>query len=117
MMMRVSKGLLILGLLLLSGVLLSADGAGGMFYGFQHYSENWTSHDLGVKYIGGYGYGGSSRGSRVGGFGLAMIGADESLTGGFGGSITGQSISIGPMTAAVNVWAGVGGIRTDLVEN
>ena len=115
--MRVSTRLWILGLLLLSGALLSADGAGGMFYGFQYYSENWSSHELGVKYIGGYGYGAGYRGSRVGGFGFAMIGDDELLTGGFGGTITGQEIGIGPMTAAVNIWLGMGGVRSKLIEN
>ena len=99
----------------------SADGAGGLYYGFQHYSGDWSSHDMGSRYLGGFGYGVNSQGSRVGGFGFALLSDDPktpgTITGGFGGTITGREVNLGPLMLALNVWAGIGGVKSRLNEH
>ena len=108
-------------LTLLPFSMVSADGAGGLYYGFQYYHDEWSSQDLESRYLGGFGYGVNSRGSRMGGFGFALLSDDPgnpgTVTGGFGGTITGREVNLGPLMLGLNVWAGVGGVKSRLDES
>jgi hypothetical protein len=95
------------------------DGAGGVTHGFQYWDLDcgWYSADVQEITIGGFGYGVSRRGERIGGFGLAFFSADPAVVfeGGVGGLINGRQFSIGPLTAAAVAWTGIGCLKTDVV--
>ncbi len=93
-------------------------GAGGITHGFQYLEleGDWYSADVQENAVGGFGYGVNRRGERVGGFGLAFYSEDPAIEfeGGVGGLINGQEFSIGPLTAAVMAWTGIGCLKTDV---
>jgi hypothetical protein len=90
----------------------SAAGAGGVAWSDQRRVEGFSSTPLSISEVGGFGYGVSSGGQRTGGFGYALYSPDgtSSLAGGVGGVIFGQEGHAGPLTFAVNLWTGLGGI-------
>jgi len=96
-------------LLAIPAGLAFAGGAGGVGWGMQYYDPEYSSADAGFTYITGYGYGTTWGGSRMGGFGMAMISIDGMGAGGVGGMILGHEWSGGPLMAALTLWAGVGG--------
>jgi hypothetical protein len=95
-----------------------AGGAGGVTHGFPYleHGDGWCSADVQEITVGGFGYGVSRHGERIGGFGLAFFSADPSVVfeGGVGGLINGRQFSIGPLTAAAVAWTGVGCLLTDV---
>jgi hypothetical protein len=95
-------------LLVPAGIAL-AGGAGGVGWGAQYYDSGLTSTDLSLTYITGYGYGVGWDGTRVGGFGMALISADGAGAGGVGGMVIGHEWKGGPLTAALMLFGGVGG--------
>ncbi len=88
--------------------------AGGILLGFQQYDPDLANQDMGCVMIGGFGYGVSSEGVRLGGFGMAALGGEgesgpSDLNCGIGGFITGWEFRTGPFVIAVNLWTGLGG--------
>lgn len=92
--------------------LVSAKGAGGITWGQELFSPALSNFDLQTTYSGGYGYGVTRDGQRVGGF---ILGLHSSTPGtgydaGFVGLISGQEVHMGPVMGALNLWTGIGGI-------
>lgn len=102
---------------------LAADGGGvgGAFWGSQQLAYPWenesspyfgaTDHQL--DYVGGMGYGISSRGDVAGGFGVAFsenVEGEDGLSGGFGGLISGHRLIDRPINLLALIYAGVGGM-------
>lgn len=87
-----------------------AYGGGGAFSGASLPATDWTNTGLRIAYTGGFGYGVTDDGHRIGGFGVGVSTEDGRELGGFGGIINGQQVRIGPLTASVNTWIGVGGL-------
>ena len=89
-----------------------ARGAGGFTWGEQYFDAQFSSYDLQTSYAGVYGYSVNYGGQRIGGFAMSIHSAmtDPVLNGGFVGAITGQEMRTGPFVAAVNLWAGFGGM-------
>jgi hypothetical protein len=87
-------------------------GAGGVTWSDQRRVEGFSNATLSISEVGGFGYGVSSGGQRTGGFGYAMYSPEgtSSLAGGVGGVILGQEGHAGPLTFAVNLWTGLGGV-------
>jgi len=104
--------------LAVSGAWADGGGAGGVTNGRQYLDLDrcLSSHDIEELTVGGFGYGVDHHGQRVGGFGLAFFSADPMVEfeGGVGGFINGQQLSIGPLTAALVAWTGVGCLTTDV---
>ncbi len=95
--------------------LLYAGGAGGLTFGIPLNGTGLSNYDLQTMQLGGYGYGVTSGGQRIGGFGLAFFGggmSSRNLAGGVGGVLSGQEFHAGPLIVAVNLLAGIGGIGT-----
>ena len=92
-----------------------AGGAGGLTWGQQFVDSQLSNSDFQGTFSGGYGYGVTSHGQRIGGFGLAVrsSASSGSLDGGFGGLILGQEAHAGPFLLAINLWTGFGGLRGD----
>ena len=134
--MRSKRRLLFIVFLLLSASTLFADGAGGVFIGYQMarypFLDNYpvTNNNLGLTYYGAYGYGVSNNMARMftglryvaspylnsigGGFGYAIMDFEntKSIVGGFGGVIAGIRIFKAPINFAVVTYTGFGGIST-----
>lgn len=86
-----------------------AGGGGGTFMGRLLPYPRLQNHDLSASMSGGFGYGVSRDGSRIGGFGLAIEDAQNgAFYGGFGGLMSGQQVKLGPAIGSVNLWTGVG---------
>jgi hypothetical protein len=91
-----------------------AGGAGGLTTGYQYFDPSVASGDYQERFAGGFGYGVTRDGRRIGGFGLAFYSENDPgrLAGGVGGLITGQEIRLGNVTLAANLWTGIGGLGT-----
>ncbi len=105
-------------LIALAACPLFAHGGGGITFGSQYYDPDFANRDLSAFSVGGFGYGVSADGQRIGGFGMAFTGIGSTagqpdISGGIGGLITGQELRIGPFTVAVNLWLGLGGLAVD----
>jgi hypothetical protein len=87
-----------------------AYGGGGAFWGRTLPFGRWTNTDLTFDYSGGYGYGVTDGGHRIGGFGVGVTAEDGTAVGGFGGIMNGQQVRLGALTASLNTWLGVGGL-------
>jgi hypothetical protein len=92
-----------------------AGGGGGVTFGTQWFDFGYANLDLDMTSIGGFGYGVSHDGERIGGFGMAMFGQGPSggLAGGVGGMINGWEVRLRPITVALNLWTGLGGMGFD----
>jgi hypothetical protein len=86
-----------------------AGGAGGVGYGYQVFDGQFSSSDMGMSYMTGYGYGVREDGSRVGGFGSSFVSASGDAAGGYGGMLVGHEWRTGPFEAALTLWGGLGG--------
>jgi hypothetical protein len=104
-------------LALLAAAPAAAGGAGGVLHGEQRFDPQFANFDLGTQYVGGYGYGVSASGQRMGGFGLAFFSEPDSgrFSGGVGGVMSGQEFRLGPFEVAANLWTGVGGVAKHTV--
>jgi hypothetical protein len=102
-------------LILMPLSLACAGGAGGLTWGQQYFDSQLSNADSRAVLSGGYGYGVTQNGQRIGGFGLAVQSSalNGSLDGGFGGLILGQEMHAGPFLLAVNLWTGLGGLSAD----
>jgi hypothetical protein len=87
--------------------LASAGGAGGVGFGIQYYDPEWSNMQMGMSNITGYGYGVLRDGSRIGGFGTAMLSMQSA--GGVGGLLLGHEWRSGPLVLGVSGLGGVGG--------
>ncbi len=101
---------------LLSGALLAvsatvavAGGAGGVGFSGQLYDTRLSNTDLGVTQIGGFGYGVSEDGNRIGGFGTSFLSESGDTAGGVGGMVFGHEWRGGPLVFALTLWGGLGG--------
>ena len=92
-----------------------AGGAGGLTWGQQFFDPALSNSDFPGTFSGGYGYGVTGHGQRIGGFGLAVrsLSPTGGLDGGFGGLILGQEAHGGPFLFALNLWTGVGGLSAN----
>lgn len=93
-----------------------AAGAGGVAWADQRTVQGLTSGAVSISEVGGFGYGVNGNGQRTGGFGYALYSPEgtSSLAGGVGGVIFGQEGHTGPLTFAVNLWTGLGGLSAGL---
>jgi hypothetical protein len=91
-----------------------AGGAGGVTAGYQYFAPSVSSGDYQERFDGGFGYGVTHDGRRIGGFGLAFYSETDPgmLAGGVGGLITGQEVRLGNVTLAATLWTGIGGLAT-----
>jgi hypothetical protein len=96
--------------LALPACLAFAGGAGGVGFGTQLFDAQFSSSDVALATITGYGYGVSWEGSRIGGFGMALLSTQSRIAGGAGGMIVGHEWRAGPLEAALTLFGGVGGI-------
>jgi hypothetical protein len=90
-----------------------ARGAGGVTFGTQVFSLGAANPDLGLMSLGGFGYGVSRWGQRIGGFGQAFLGFPRpgSYTAcGVGGLLAGQELRAGPVVVGLNLLLGAGGM-------
>jgi len=89
-----------------------AAGAGGVAWADQRSVQGLSTSAVSISEVGGFGYGVSASGQRTGGFGYAIYSPEGSttLTGGVGGVIFGQEGHAGPLTFALNLWTGLGGL-------
>ncbi len=94
-------------------VVASATAGGGVTSGAHTFVDGFSNYQLEATSMGGFGYGSSSRGTRVGGFGLSISdqAEPEDLVGGFGGVIASQELQLGLFTIAITSWTVVVGIR------
>ena len=102
----------------------AADGAGGMFMGYQtpasriigqsDIASAIPSTELGLVCFGGYGYGVGRDRWVNGGFGMAFLDSQENsrISGGVGGFISGFRLMRIPIHVALVSWTGVGGLYT-----
>jgi hypothetical protein len=101
--------LVAVGLLLAASPFAMAGGAGGCGFAMQNPTLGPANTAIGLSSIMGYGYGVSEYGERVGGFGAALLSANEETAGGVGGMMFGQELRAGPFVVAFTLWGGVGG--------
>lgn len=96
---------------LLAAGAAAADGAGGLRYGRQYVDLGYASSDLGIGTAGGFGYGVSEDGQRVGGFGFILYSdkGSRQYLGGVGGLITGGQGRFGPLIVGLDLLLGLGG--------
>ncbi len=94
-----------------------AGGAGGVLYGIPYFDPAFSNANVALRYTGGFGYAIDGDGRRFGGFGMGFFGDSEmgGMAGGVGGVVSGQEFQLGPITLAVNVMTGLGGIGNDAV--
>jgi hypothetical protein len=94
-------------------------GAGGVIVGSQTseypYLEDYRveNNNLGLSYIGGFGYGVSPRGAISGGFGMGLVDPhdeEDGVRAGFGGGIGGWRLLRRPVYLTLTSWTGVGGV-------
>ncbi len=87
-------------------------GAGGVTVGTQIFNPAAANYDLGLFTMGGFGYGVTAAGQRIGGFGQAFINIspDRSTAGGVGGILVGQELRAGPAILGATLLAGLGGM-------
>ena len=106
-----------LGIMPLSTVF--AGGAGGVTWGQELVDPFFSNFGLQTSYSGGYGYGVSRDGQRIGGFALSMhaVSSGPSFGAGFVGLITGREVHTGPLMGALNLWMGLGGMSANPVLN
>jgi len=96
--------------------MISADGGGGLFFGYQTNSypllDEIANNSLGLAYYGGFGYGVGSNQGIVGGFGMAIMDIDNEtgIAGGFGGIVSGLRIVSRPINVSILSLTGFGGI-------
>lgn len=95
-----------------------AYGAGGFFQGSYLPIAQYSNVDGDAEVTGGFGYGADSRGTRYGGFGMAIhdTGSGE-LIGGFGGVISGSQLRTGPLTLSLSLWSGLGYVSPRVVDS
>jgi hypothetical protein len=109
--------LVAIALVTLIGLSAFAYGGGGVFSSEQVVIEPYNNIGLQLETHGGYGYGVDRRGIRTGGFGMVVYSDDQhELAGAFGGFITGAQQRIGPFTASINLWSGVGYINPVMID-
>ena len=95
-----------------------ADGGGGFFRGNYFYVPSYSNIGREAEIVGGYGYGAERRGSRYGGFGLAINDTDtEETIAAFGGFISGNQVRTGPVTLSLNLWSGIGWVNPAVVDS
>ena len=101
-------------LVLSCALAVHAGGGGGLTYGAHIYVPQYANRDLVASCFGGFGYGSTFSGQRIGGFGLAILDNSnaESIAGGFGGVLVGREVKSGPFMLSLNVWSGLGGAGT-----
>jgi len=116
--MRMKATIITLVMAVLPACLGFAGGAGGTFYGMPYFDQDFSNYDIPVQSVGGFGYGVNNSGLRTGGFGMGFFGgsADGGLAGGVGGFMSGQEIRFGPVTIAVNLLTGLGGLGANLAD-
>ncbi len=104
--------------LVLGGGTVFALGGGGMTYGMHAFIPPYSNLNLQAAYFGGFGYGVTASGLRIGGFGCAVLDTSPYLTyaGGFGGILTGRQLTSGPLSLALNLWTGLGGVGTSFAS-
>jgi hypothetical protein len=92
-----------------------AGGAGGVLGGHQLFDPRFASGDYQERFSGGFGYGVTHDGRRIGGFGMAIYsnGDPGRLAGGVGGLIMGQELRLGGLCLATNLWTGIGGLSVN----
>ena len=95
---------------ILPACIATAGGAGGVGFGAQYFSPAISSASLGMTYIMGFGYGVDYDGSRIGGFGMALLAEPNRSAGGVGGMLVGHEWRAGPVVFAFNLLGGVGGV-------
>lgn len=96
-------------LLLATAGMAFAGGAGGVQFGTQYFDSRWANTNMEIAYIGGFGYGVTPWGERIGGFGTALISLGQDTAGGVGGLLLGQELRSGPLTVAAVLLGGAGG--------
>lgn len=114
-MKRIRIASIVACILAVSAVSVFAGGGGGLVMGTQYFDPNYANLNLGTISMGGFGYGSTLSGQRIGGFGMALMGFDlmgepTPPIGGVGGLIIGQEIHAGPFMLALNLWLGLGGM-------
>jgi hypothetical protein len=89
-----------------------AAGAGGVAWADQRSVQGLSNGTVSISEVGGFGYGVNANGQRTGGFGYAIYSPEgtSSVAGGVGGVIFGQEGHAGPLTFALNLWTGLGGL-------
>jgi hypothetical protein len=120
--MKTVSVILVLLTVICAGV--SADGGGGVLFGYQSatypFFENYDvrNNNMGLTYSGGYGYGIDQNGVIGGGFGYGIFDATEKteIGGGFGGFISGKRLLTRPVTISIVSWTGFGGMSTGTYE-
>lgn len=108
-MRRMTIAALVLGVVVACAA--SAYGGGGGFSGASLPIPRFSNNNDVFLFNGGYGYGVTSGGHRIGGFGVGVTAEDGRSAGGFGGVINGRQARLGSLTASLNTWLGVGGLR------
>ena len=109
-------GVLFFALIMPASFSFAYGGGGGLTYGIQYFHPELTNADIGLHTVGGFGYGTTRSGQRVGGFGIAIFSEANDLVGGIGGNITGHEFVSGPVSLATALWTGVGGAKADLKD-
>ena len=100
------------------GVGAFAYGGGGFFQGDYLPVPHYSNIERDAEITGGYGYGADRRGSRYGGFGVAIHDTrNNELIGAFGGVISGSQLRTGPLTLSLNLWTGVGYVNADVIPS
>ncbi len=97
-------------------------GAGGLIIGNQTseypFLEDYRiqNNNLGLTYIGGFGYGVTGGGGISGGFGIGVFDpydSDGGISAGFGGVIGGWRILRRPIYLTLTSWTGLGGVSLE----
>lgn len=89
---------------------------GGIYYGTYVYKDRYANIDLeNSYYYGGYGYGTNHWGGRIGGFGMVIFNGDA-FSGAYGGMISGRELVRGPISAAIDLWTGIGYLSHDNIN-
>lgn len=106
--------LVLAAVLLLPLAAFARGGAGGLDFGVQVYNSQISNLDLGLTNLGGYGYGVTPWGQRIGGFGRAFLNVSpgSAIAGGVGGILSGFELRAGPLVAGLTLLAGLGGMGT-----
>ena len=89
-----------------------AGGFGGIGVGGPYFQSAANGPLMGVSSVTAFGYSVNDEGDRVGGFGLGLFTPAGSAEGGAGGLLAGHEWRLGPAFLALNLWGGVGGLRS-----